>query len=107
MPETPLTGNEDHDIDLSTASDWTANYRATVPTTAILGNYFGKTAVQELLDQEGAIGIRIYYAIDGDGEKRLILVGVDGDGDDLYEGALAELARTNPPYGVTANPLNS
>ena len=107
MPETPLTGNENHDIDLETASEWTANYRATVSTSAILGNYFSQSAINGLLDQEGAIGIRIYYAIDGDGEKRLILVGVDGDGNDLYEGALAELARTNPPYGVSANPLNS
>lgn len=68
-----LTGNEDHDISLETASDWTANYRATISGGEILGNYFGKTAIQAILDQDDCIGIRIYYAINGDDEKGLLL----------------------------------
>jgi hypothetical protein len=101
------TGNEEHEIDLSTASAWTANFRASVPANTTLGHYFGKGIIQSIIDQDEAVGVRIYFAKDGDGVQQLIITGVDENGDDLYEGLLAEMARRNPPYGVTANPLNS
>lgn len=50
---------------------------------------FGKDKVLELLDQPGATALRIYYGIkidtDGDGikEKKMILVAVDEEGNDI------------------------
>ena len=102
-----LTGNEDHSISLTTASEWTANYRATISSGDPLGNYFGQAAIAAILAQEDCIGIRIYYALDGVGDKKLIITGVDEDGNDLYEGELAEKAVENPPFGAASNPLNS
>jgi len=102
-----LTGNEDHSITLAVAEAWTANYRATIEPGETLGNYFGGTAITDILAQDGCKGIRIYYALDGDGKRQLIICGVDENGDDLYNGLLAENSLKNPPFSVAPNALNS
>lgn len=101
-----FTGNENHDIPLNTASAWTANYRNANPNQ-IKGHYFGKTAILAILEQSGCVGIRVYYAINSDGVKQLIVVGVDANGNDLYNGLLADRSFNCPPDCGAANPLNS
>jgi hypothetical protein len=102
-----ITGNEDHSIDLETASDWTENYRNSVSTGAIIAHAFGKSDILAILNQEDCTGMRLYYALDGDGEQQIIVVGVDINGDDLYEGLLAERSIRCPPSCGATNPLNS
>ncbi len=102
-----FTGNENHDFPLGTASEWTANYRNSNPSTSTKAHYFGKTAIQSIFDQAGCVGMRIYYALDENGAKQLIIVGVDADGNDLYNGLLAERGYPCPTYCSAANPLNS
>jgi hypothetical protein len=101
-----FTGNEDHDFPLSTASEWTANYRNANPGQT-KGHYFGKEAIQDILGQTNCVGIRIYYALDSDGKKQLIITGVTADENDLYNGLLAERSIQCPPNCGIANPLNS
>lgn len=101
-----FTGNEDHDIPLSTASEWTANYRSANPGQT-LAHYFGKSAINAILNQDTCVGIRIYYALDDNGAKQLVLVGVDASGNDLYNGLLAERSFKCPPDCGAINPLNS
>jgi hypothetical protein len=102
-----FTGNEEHEIDLETASEWTANYRAGITSGDTIAHYFGKNYIKDIFSQEGCVGMRIYYAIDGEGAKQLIITGVDGNGDDLYNGLLAEYAMRSPPFSGVANDLNS
>lgn len=102
-----FTGNEDHSFPLTTASEWTARYRTSVPTSETIAHFFGKQHMKKLLDQEGCVGMRIYYALDEAGTKQLIITGVDANGDDLYTGLLAEKSARTPPFGGVANPLNS
>ena len=101
-----FTGNENHDISLDVAAEWTENYRNANPG-AVKGHYFGKTAIQAILSQDDAVGIRIYYALNDKGEKQLIITGVDANENDLYEGLLAENSITCPPKCGVSNPLNS
>src|SRR5690606_13045586 len=101
-----FTGNENHDLPLETASEWTKNYRTANPDSTI-AHYFGKAAVKAILDQESCVGVRIYYALDAAGEKQLILVGVNAAGNDLYNGLLAERSVKCPQMCSTLNPLNS
>lgn len=102
-----FTGNENHDISLSTAAQWTKNYRDTISTGQIIAHYFGKTAIQAIINQSGCVGIREYYALDDTGKKQIIIVGVDVNGNDLYEGLLAERSLTCPLDCSAANPLNT
>lgn len=101
-----MTGLEDHSITLAEASAWTAAFRAAHPN-AIKANAFGGKAISDILAQTGCVGIRIYYSLDTNNVQQLIVVGVDSDGNDLYEGLLAERSMPCPPYCSTANPLNT
>lgn len=102
-----FTGNENHDIPLSTASQWTKNYREANPSGAVKGHFYGKAAIQAILAQSNCVGVRIYYALDDTGAKKLVLTGVDANENDLYNGVLVERGLDCPPYSGTANPLNS
>ena len=81
------TGNEDHDISWAQAKQLVDTFKR--------GNqgrpyawYFSKKAVLRVLDQTGAIGIRIYGGHSQTGVFRPVLVGVTADGDDLDGGGL-------------------
>lgn len=102
-----VTGHENHDIPLAQASAWTKNYRDSITSGQTIAHYFGKDAIQAILDQEECVGIRIYYALDEVGAKQIITVGVDSNGDDLYQGLLAERSLKCPTYCSASNPLNS
>lgn len=101
-----FTGNENHDITLSEAANWTKRYRLANPHL-VLGHFFGAKAIKNILAQETCVGIRIYHALDEAGKQQLILVGVDADENDLYEGLLAERSWPCPPTCGSQNPLNS
>lgn len=100
----PITGKEGAPIDLQTAIRWTGNYRQMRPHERI-SHFFGRTHLQALLEQEGCMGIRIYYSnslslnpwqrfimwisnflrkqvAGAEGEEHLILVGSDREGKD-------------------------
>jgi len=100
-------GNEDHSITLEEASQLTRNFRDHAPSGSRRGGFFGKDALQSILDQEGCVGIRIYLGRSEDGKPDLLLVGVDADENDLIEGQLAEKAYPCPPYCGSSNTLNS
>lgn len=102
-----FTGKEDHSIPLATAAQWTKNYRDANPASATIAHFFGKDAIQAILDQANCVGIRIYYALDENGAKQLIVVGANAAGDDLYQGLLAERSASCPSNCSSPNPLNS
>lgn len=101
-----FTGNENHTITLSEASGWTREYREKHPGET-KGHFYGKTAIQNILNQSGCVGVRIYYAIDPDGAKQLIIVGAASNENDLYNGLLAERSLPCPSRCGANNPLNS
>ena len=69
---------------LATAKQWTKNYREANPGPGtIKAHFFGADRIKKLLNEPGAVGIRIYYALNEEGEKKLLLVGTDKDGRDL------------------------
>src|SRR5271154_4939949 len=78
----PLPPYFDQTISFDDAGEMTANYRKQNPNDIIAGFFFSQ-AITSLLGQDGCVGIRYYYAITDDGNKQLVLVGVDKDGNDL------------------------
>jgi len=86
--EANFNGSEGDPLDLHTAKQWTANYRNTLSSSdEISAHYFGAEIIQQILSESNCVGIRIYYAIDDNGEKKLILVGVDSEGENLLSTA--------------------
>lgn len=90
-----FTGNEGEEITLSEASSMTANYRTANPG-AIRAYFYGSSILNDILAQEDCVGLRIYYGIDGDGVKQLVIVGVDENGDDQTSGIIADRGRPCP-----------
>ena len=99
-------GKEGGEIELETAAVWTKNYRNENPGDT-KGHFFGKDILNDILNQSGCMGIRMYYALDDDEKKELILVGAVGNEDDMHTGVLADFASPCPPYCGRRNQLNS
>lgn len=89
-------GTEGEQIDLAESVSWTANYRAA--NDGVYAHFFGRDILEQILDQEDCMGIRIYYALDDDEVSQLILVGVNAEEEDLYEGIVAERSLPCPPH---------
>ncbi len=101
-----FTGSENHSINLEDAAKMTENYRNALVGGTTLGGYFGRDAIQGILAQNNCVGIRIYYALDENGVEQFVVVGVKEDGDDLYDGEIAQHALLCPPYCPQSSPLN-
>lgn len=91
----PFNGTEGKPISLGTAKQWTKNWQGKNPPSEQTPKaiFFGKDNIQALLNEEGSMGIRIYYAQDDNGNNHLVLVAAkenEGnilpDGDELESG---------------------
>ena len=96
-----FVGTEGSELNIEQAIAWTGNYRKNALTDAdnavVKAHFYGREVLQRLLDQEGCMGIRIYYALDDDGQKQLVLVGADAEGNDM-ENMVVDFAHVCPPY---------
>jgi len=101
--QTHVTGKEGAAIALKTAVNWTANHRERNPG-GLVSHQFGHETIHAILDQPDCVGLRIYYAnsvklngwqkflhgvanifinaAGGEGQKHLLLTGVNSDGTD-------------------------
>jgi hypothetical protein len=100
-----LNGPAGSIVTLSEAANWTSNYRETIPASGIIAHAFSKSIIMQILNQEHCEGMRFYYGMDGS-VKNLILVGTDKDGNDLYEGLIAQHGMACPSDCSESNPLN-
>ena len=89
-------GTEGDAIDLTTAKRWTSNYRA-INSTGVQAHYFGNEIIQQLLERPGCVGIRMYYAINDEGERKLLLIGVDANGENLLPSTVARVKDDEDP----------
>jgi hypothetical protein len=95
-----LTGKEDHQVDLVTAVRLIKNHRSNLKALSASrqGGLFARSAFDKILAQPGVVGIRYYYAQTDAGSPTLVLVGVDGKGQDIQTGLLMERALECPPW---------
>jgi hypothetical protein len=100
------TGNENHVVTLDKAVKFIQNFRShpTVPT--IKGGHFARNIFEKILAQPGCVGIRYYYAALDDGSPTMVLVGVDGNGNDMEQGVIGETVYPCPPLCSSPNQLN-
>lgn len=91
-----FTGNEQHQITTETALRYVSNYHST-PGEQLTAGYMGRNIFEKILEQEEAVGIRIYNARLDDGRPTYVIVGVDRDGNDLLAGVIGEDIIPCPP----------
>lgn len=94
-------------ITLDEASEMTAHYRETIQPGETIAYAISKDFISQVLNQTGCDGLRIYYGINENGDKTLIINGIDMTGDDLYNGLIADGVWACPSFCPSRNPLNS
>jgi hypothetical protein len=102
-----FNGNEGSFITLREGSEMTKRYRDTIQPGEVIGVFMGKEKIKAILDQSECVGIRCYFAINDDGNKTLVYVGVDKDENDITNGLIADYAHICPPICSKPNGLNS
>jgi hypothetical protein len=75
-------GSDSERIDLSTARQWAESYRKANPGQ-VRSHYFGRNVLDQILAQPGCTGVRVYYALNANNEKELLVVGVDNQGNSM------------------------
>lgn len=98
-------GTEGKEINLSEGAALTATYRDNFPNET-KAHFIGKDLLNDILAQSECMGIRIYYGIDSNGDKQLVIVGADGNEDDII-GIVADNLVPCPNSCGSANDLNS
>ncbi|MHC2990728.1 hypothetical protein OB13_03725 [Pontibacter sp. HJ8] len=92
-----ITGKEGGPIDRASAKRWTANYRRQAGQGKVHCHMFGKDTIRELLDQDGCMGIKIYYALNDEGKQQVLLVSTDADGNNMEDGLILDKSASCPP----------
>jgi hypothetical protein len=100
-----FNGTEGAPIALTTAAQWTANYRSAPTSGPIKAHFFGRDILEKILQQEGCMGIRMYYATDDAGVQQLILVGADASEKDQVNGMIADFSSPCPTSCDTSSAL--
>ncbi|HYG50672.1 MAG TPA: hypothetical protein VD905_07200 [Flavobacteriales bacterium] len=90
------TGNEGGPISNTDAETWINEFKEQYPND-VYAHLFGKNKLANVISQTGCVGIRIYNAIEpSTGNKKLIIYGVDQNGDGLT-GYILEYGSPCPP----------
>jgi hypothetical protein len=111
MPELPQDA-----IPLSTAVTWVDNWRnadshnlVDAHGNVIKGFWIPSADLSETLAESGAESARSYIGIDENNEFHLLIVGVDGDGNDMTDEEAGQfvydLTRPCPPMCSQSGPL--
>ena len=81
-------------------------YRGASRVSKNNAHFVGKNKLQKILDQDGCMGVRIYYGLDN-GVKNLVFVGADANENDMVDGVILEKTLPCPPRCPDKNKLNS
>lgn len=95
-----------HKVSLEAAAALTKGYREVAAKGTPLASLFPRDVFERLLAQPGCAGIRIYYGRNDRREHELLLVGVDGAGNDMTTGELFDFGLPCPPYCGGGNVLS-
>lgn len=101
----PLPEKHDHRISLPDAVAMAKQHRTDHPGEP-KAHFFWREAFERLLAQPGSVGIRIYRGKGKGGERHLVMVAVDGTGEDITaSGEIMEIDKPCPPWCSTSSPL--
>lgn len=95
-----------HEIGMTEAREMIARWKRANPAQKSAGA-MTRVGLERLLNQQGCMGVRAYYALTAEGNLTLVLVGVDDAGNDMDEGSLVEKVFECPPFCPMGSALDS
>lgn len=100
-----FNGREGGLITLEQGSEMTAKFRQNFPTQ-IKARFFGKDVLNEILAQQGAMGIRMYFAQNSNNEMELVICAADENENDILA-KIGDVSYPCPTRCSSQNPLNT
>lgn len=90
----------DFKITLEDATNWIKNWRTNLPKEPAKAHLIAKQALLDVMAPDDVVSVRAYMAIDNDGVQKVVLVGVDANGQDLIDDnhILVDKSYPCPPY---------
>ena len=87
----------DHHVELAEAKELIDRHKRqnTTGRTSVISS---RVPLDQMLAQEGCVGIRMYFAMNPDGMPTLVLVGVDENFNDLDQGVIADRFLPCPTF---------
>jgi hypothetical protein len=73
-------------ITLQQAQEWATTWRSD-PSNTVKAHLIPNVDITQLLNEESVVDVRAYIGVDENGVNKLMLVGVDIDGNDLIDDA--------------------
>jgi hypothetical protein len=95
-----------HEISLQEASQLTARFQENLLPGQPKGGFFGKQALQRLLDHPECVGLRFFYGAHKDGKRAVVGMCVDKFGAEMFHGPSIDLSGGCPPFCGAQNLLN-
>jgi|GEM_PF-713016 len=77
-----FTDTDADSVSATVSKNWIDNYYQKNPK-GIQAHFFGYEIIKQILSENGCVGIRAYYALNGAGVQQLLLIGVDSNGENL------------------------
>lgn len=77
-----FTGREKTPISIAEFKNGTVKFKQR-SSGGVRAFFYSKEAIEELLAQNGAVGVRVYFADAGNGDKEMYIVAVNSSGKDL------------------------
>jgi hypothetical protein len=98
--------NNSHEITLQEAITMTHAYQNSPQFAGqTKAGLISATAVKELLNQPGCLGVRIYFALNANNNLTLVLVGTDINEKDMTTGVILDKLKDCPPFCNFDSPL--
>jgi len=66
------------------ANEWIKTYEKSFPDSP-KGYALGRNIIEKILAQPGCVGIRFHYGVNDEGQKTLVYIGMDENGNDLLK----------------------
>lgn len=99
----------DFRITLEEGIKWITNWRTNLPKEPAKAHLIAKQALLDVMAPSDVVSVRAYMAVDDDGVQKVVLVGVDANGQDLIDDdhILVDKSRPCPPEcGIESILLN-
>lgn len=99
----------DFTITLEDAIKWITNWRNETPKEPAKAHLIAKQALLDVMAPGDVVSVRAYMAVDDDGVQKVVLVGVDENGQDLIDDdhVLVDKSKPCPPdCGIESQLLN-
>lgn len=93
-----LKGNEGSIMSYAQGVSWINNYTKANPDSKLNSVTYGIESIKAIMQTPGAVGIRVYNAVNDNGEATFVLMAVDKNGDGIQQNSTMDSGLACPPF---------